>query len=63
MLKFKGQTTQKVTISGKPIPTKFKLFALSNSNYIFNWECTKPELNEGLITAKKLVSISFLNFT
>ena len=63
MLKFKGQTTQKVTISGKFISTEFKLFALGNSDYICNWECTKPGLNKDLITAKKLVSVSFSNFT
>ena len=63
MLKFKCQTTQKVTISGKPIPTGFKLFALGDSGYIYNWECTKPGLNEGLLTAKKYVSVSLPNST
>ena len=62
MIKFKGRTSQKVTIPDKPIPTGFKIFTLADSGYIFNWECTKPELNEGLLTAKKCVSISIPNF-
>lgn len=61
MLKFEGRTCDKVTIPGKPIPTGFKLFALGDSGYIYNWECTKPGLAEGLVTAKKNVSISIPN--
>jgi hypothetical protein len=53
MIKFEDRTSQKVTISGKPISTGFKIFALANSGYIFNWECTKPGLNKGLLTTKK----------
>ena len=61
MIKFEGRTLQKVTIPDKPISTGFKIFALANSDYIFNWECTKPGLNEGLLAAKKCVSVSIPN--
>ena len=63
MIKFEGRTSQKVTIPGKPIPTGFKIFALADSGYIFNWECTRPGLNERLLTAKKCVSVSISNST
>ena len=63
MIKFKGRTSQKVTIPDKSISTGFKIFALADSDYIFNWECTKPDLNEGLLTTKKCVSVSILNST
>jgi hypothetical protein len=36
MLKFKGRTSQKITIPGKSIPTGFKIFALGDSGYIYN---------------------------
>jgi hypothetical protein len=36
MLKFKGRTTQKIIIPGKPIPTGFKIFALGDSGYTYN---------------------------
>jgi hypothetical protein len=36
MLKFKGRTTQKITIFDKPIPTGFKIFALGDSGSIYN---------------------------
>jgi hypothetical protein len=61
MLKFEGRSTQKITIPGKPIPTGFKLFALGDSGYTLNWECTKPGLAEGALTGKKQVSITILN--
>ena len=61
MIKFEDRTLQKVTISDKSIPTGFKIFALADSDYIFNWKCTKPGLNEGLLTVKKCVSISIPN--
>ena len=63
MLKFEGRTTDKITIPAKPIPTGFKLFALGDSGYTYNWECTKPGLAEGLIAAKTCVSISVPNST
>ena len=63
MIKFEGRTLQKVTIPDKPIPTEFKIFALTNSDYIFNWECTRPGLNEGLLTTKKCISVSIPNST
>jgi Transposase IS4 len=63
MLKFKGQTTQKITIPGKPIPTGFKIFALEDFGYIYNWECTRPGLAEGVLTEKTRISISILNST
>jgi Transposase IS4 len=62
-LKFKGRTTQKITIPGKPIPTGFKLFALGDSGYIYNWERTKPGLAEGVLTEKKRISVNILNST
>ena len=58
MLKFKGRTSQKVTIPYKPIPTGFKLFALGDSGYIYNWECTRPGLAEGVLVEKKRISLS-----
>jgi hypothetical protein len=36
MLKFKGRSNQKIIISGKPIPTGFKLFTLGDSGYTYN---------------------------
>ena len=63
MIKFEDRTLQKVTIPDKPIPTGFKIFVLVDSGYIFNWECTKPGLNEGLLVAKKCVSVSIPNST
>jgi hypothetical protein len=36
MLKFKGQSNQKITIHSKLIPTGFKLFALGDSDYTYN---------------------------
>jgi Transposase IS4 len=63
MLKFKERTSQKITIPGKLIPTGFKIFALGDSGYICNWECTRPDLNEGALTGKKHISISILNST
>ena len=63
MIKFESRTSQKVTILGKPIPTGLKLFVLGDSDYIYNWECTKPGLNEGLLVVKKCVSVSIPNFT
>jgi hypothetical protein len=61
MYKFEERTTQKITIPGKPIPTGFKIFALEDSGYIYNWECTRPGLAEGVLTEKKRVSVSILN--
>jgi Transposase IS4 len=63
MLKFEGRSTQKITIPGKPIPTGFKLFALGDSGYIYNWECTRPGLTEGALTEKKQISINIPNST
>jgi Transposase IS4 len=61
MLKFKGRTTQKITIPGKPISTGFKIFALGDSGYTYNWESTRPGLTEGVLIEKKRISISILN--
>ena len=63
MLKFEGRTTQKITISGKPIPTGFKIFALGDSGYTYNWECTRPGLAEGVLSEKRRISVSVLNST
>jgi hypothetical protein len=61
MLKFKGRTTQKITIASKSIPTGFKIFALGDSGYTYNWECTRPGLAEGLKEEKTRISVSILN--
>ncbi len=61
MLKFEERTSQKITIPGKPIPTGFKLFALGDSGYIYNWECIKPGIAEEILREKKKVSISIPN--
>jgi Transposase IS4 len=61
MLKFKGRTTQKITIPGKPIPTGFKIFALGDSGYTYNWEYTRPGLAKGVLTEKKRISVSIPN--
>ena len=61
MLKYKGRTSQKITIPGKSISTEFKLFTLGDSGYIYNWECTKPGIAEGILRERKKVSISISN--
>ena len=61
MLKYEGRTSQKITIPCKPIPTGFKLFALGDSGYIYNWECTRPGIAEGILRERKKVSISIPN--
>jgi Transposase IS4 len=63
ILKFEGRTTQKITIPGKPISIGFKIFALEDSGYIYNWKCTRPGLAEGVLTKKKRISISISNST
>jgi Transposase IS4 len=61
MLEFGGRTTQKITIPGKPISIGFKIFALGDSGYTYNWECTRPGLAEGVLTGKKRISVTILN--
>jgi hypothetical protein len=61
MFKFKGRTTQKITIPGKPIPIGFKIFTLGDSGYTYNWECTRPGLAEGLKKEKTRISVSISN--
>ncbi len=61
ILKYEERTSQKITISCKPISTGFKLFALDDSDYIYNWECTRPSIAEGISREKKKVSISISN--
>ena len=61
MFKFEGRTTQKITIPYKPIPTGFKIFALGDSGYIYNWKYTRPDLIEGLKDAKNRISVSISN--
>jgi hypothetical protein len=63
MLKFEGRTAQKITIPGKPIPTGFKIFALEDFDYTYNWECTRPGLAEGVLTKKKRISVFISNST
>jgi Transposase IS4 len=60
MIKFKDRTLQKIIIPGKPISTEFKIFALRDSGYTYNWECIRPSLSEGVLTEKQRISI-FLN--
>ena len=47
MVKFKGRSSQIITILGKPIPVGFKQEALADSGYILNWEACRLNLNEG----------------
>ncbi len=61
MLKYEERTSQKITIPGKPIPTGFKLFALGDSGYIYNWECTRPGIAEGILRERKKISLSIPN--
>ncbi len=61
MLKYEGRTSQKIIIPDKPISTEFKLFTLSDFDYIYNWECIKPGIAEGILRERKKVSISILN--
>ncbi len=61
MLKYEGRTSQKITISDKPILTGFKLFTLGDSGYIYNWECTRPGIVEGILREKKKISILIPN--
>ena len=61
MLKIKRRLTQKITISIKSIFTGFKIFALGDFGYTYNWKCIRPGLAEGLITVKKYISVSILN--
>jgi hypothetical protein len=44
---------QKITIPDKPISIRFKLFALGDSGYTYNWEYTRPGLAEGVLIIKK----------
>ena len=62
MLKFKGRTTQKITISDKPISIGFKIFALEDSGYTYNWKYIKPGLIKGVIIEKKRISINISDF-
>jgi Transposase IS4 len=61
MLKFEGRTTQKVTIPGKLISIGFKIFALGDSGYIFNWEYSRLGILEGVLTKKERISVKVPN--
>ena len=61
MIKFESRTLQKVTIPNKSISIGFKFFVLNDSGYIYNWECTKPGLNEGLLVVKKCIFVLIPN--
>ena len=61
MIRFEGRSHGITTIPGKPVPTGFKYFALTNNGYIINFECTAPgilkgEFNEDITS--RVVSIS-----
>ena len=58
MLKFEGRITQKIIISDKSISTEFKIFALGDSGYIYNWKCTRPELTEEVLAEKTWISVN-----
>ena len=61
MIKFKGRITQKITIPIEPIPTGFKIFALGDSKYTYNWECIRSSKLEGVLMEKKRISINIIN--
>jgi len=61
ILKFEERTSQKITISNKLILTRFKLFTLDDSGYIYNWKCIRPDITEWILREKKKVSISISN--
>jgi hypothetical protein len=63
ILKFKGRSSQKITIPNKPISIEFQLFALGDSGYIYNWEYIRPSLVEGVLIEKKRISINISNST
>jgi hypothetical protein len=54
---------QKTTIPGKLILIGFKIFALGDSGYIYNWEYTRPGLAEGVLIEKKRISMNISNLT
>jgi hypothetical protein len=60
-LNSKKELFKKITIPGKPISIGFKIFALEDSRYTYNWECIRPGLAEGVLTEKKRISITILN--
>ena len=47
MIRFEGRSSGITTIPGKPVPTGLKYFALADSGYILNFECTMPGSLEG----------------
>ncbi len=61
MLKFKERTSQKIIISDKSIFIEFKLFALNDSGYIYNWEYIRPDIIKEILREKKKVSNSNSN--
>ena len=61
MLKFKGRTTQKIIIFNKSILTEFKIFALEDFNYTYNWECIKFDFVEKILAEKKQIFVNILN--
>ncbi len=61
MLKYKERTSQKIIISDKSILTEFKLFALDDFDYIYNWECIKSGIVEEILKEKKKISILISN--
>ena len=61
MLKFKGRITQKIIIPYKPISIGFKIFALGDSGYIYNWKRVRPGLVKGVLMKKKQISITVFN--
>ena len=54
---------QKITISDKSISTGFKIFALEDSGYTYNWKCTRSDLAEDILSKKRCISVSVLNST
>ena len=62
MLEFKERTTQKITNPSKPISIGFKIFALGDFGSIYNWDYKRPGLAERVLTKKKQISVSILDF-
>jgi hypothetical protein len=60
-LNLRAELHKKITIPSKLILVRFKIFALEDSGYIYNWKCTRPGLAKGLKEEKKRISVFILN--
>ena len=57
----RAEPQKKIIIPGKPIPIGFKIFALGDSGYTYNWKYTKPGLAKRVLIEKKRTSINISN--